>query len=91
LTSRAVELAAKIQQLLQLEGYEVSRHASSMIILYRGRLAATLHVYPEECRLNIYKPWSHLLAGQQQKLEELLARHCPRLEAGYTPTARLAR
>ena len=85
MTSRAVELAARIQAVLQARGFEVSRHASSMIILHSGRLAATLHVYPEECRLNIYTPWSSVLHREQALLRSLLARHCPRLREAQAP------
>lgn len=87
MTSKAVELAARIQAMLQANGFEVSRHASSMIILHSGRLAATLHVYPDECRLNIYTPWSNALHREQDALRRLLARHCPRLREAQAPYA----
>ncbi len=85
MASAAVRLAAELQRLLQRQGYEVSRHASSMIILARGRLAATLHVYPDICRLNLYRPWASLLAEDQEAIRRLLEKHCPRLELGEAP------
>jgi hypothetical protein len=88
LLSQAVEEAARLQALLQSMGYEVSRHASSMIVLWRGRLAATLHVYPEECRLNIYQPWRSDpgVAEAQDRLLALLEKRCSRLQARAAPT-----
>lgn len=88
MTSKAVEKAARIQAALQEAGYEVSRHASSMIILAHGRLAATLHVYPDLCRLNIYTPWAPQLSREQEEIARIIAQHCARLEkntAPYTP------
>jgi len=83
--SVAVRLAAELQRLLQEAGYEVSRHASSMIILAGGRLAATLHVYPDLCRLNIYRPWARLLSGEQRRIVGIVGERCPALELLEAP------
>ncbi len=85
MTSRAVEKAAEIQRILQEAGYEVSRHASSMIILAKGKLAATLHVYPDECRLNLYKPWAGALRREQEEIARLVRERCARLEESEAP------
>ncbi len=85
MVSRAVERAAAIQRILQEAGYEVSRHASSMIILARGKLAATLHVYPDVCRLNTYRPWAGLLREEQEEIARLVRKHCARLEESEAP------
>ena len=77
MASRAVEAAARIQAALQNGGYEVSRHASSMIVLYRGRLLATLHVHPDKCRLNLYRPWLHANREAVPGLRRLVASLCP--------------
>lgn len=85
MTSRAVMLAAEAQRLLQERGYTVSRHASSMLVLYAGKLAATIHVYPDLCRLNIYQPWSGLLAEKQAEIRRLLEGLCGRVEEAAAP------
>ena len=77
MASRAVELAARLQRLIQALGIEASRHASSMILLNEGRLLATLHVYPEGCRLRLYRPWLRENLDAARRLRELLDQACP--------------
>jgi len=74
--SRAVELAARLQRLLQRHGIEASRHASSMLLLAGGRLLATLHVYHDECVARLYKPWLEANRGEAELLRSLLEENC---------------
>ncbi|HID41295.1 MAG TPA: hypothetical protein EYP33_03975 [Pyrodictium sp.] len=76
MTSRAVEKASKVQALLQSSGFYVSRHASSMLVMHFDRIVATLHVYDEECRLHVYRPWMSENREALEQLRTLLARLC---------------
>ncbi len=76
MASRAVELAARLQRLLQRSGIEASRHASSMLLLAHGRLLATLHVYHDECVARLYRPWLHENQREAATLEQLLRDNC---------------
>ena len=89
MVSRAVEKAAEIQRALQEAGYEVSRHASSMIILADGKLVATLHVYPDVCRLNMYMLWKRELINKKKTIINIIIDKCKKIEISSTPYATL--
>jgi len=77
--SVSVRLASRIQSRLQELGYEVSRHASSMLVFSNGFLVATLHVYGDSCKLSLYRLWGSRVAEAQDALRSMLARECSRL------------
>ncbi len=87
--SPAVEKAEKIQRLLQDMGLEVSRHASSMLVLAQGLVAASIHVYPDECTVNLYMLWGERLRSVQSKIVKIVQELCGKVEAYYAPRLRL--
>ena len=52
MSSPSVLLAIDIQRSLQEQGFYVSRHSSSMLVMYNDKLIATIHVYVDECIIN---------------------------------------
>ena len=74
--SQALQRALKLQWMLQRAGFYVSRHASSMLIMYQDRILATVHVYADECRINIYKPWLESNTSAIEKLRGIVRGSC---------------
>ncbi len=87
--SPAIERAEKIQRLLQDMGLEVSRHASSMLVLAQGLVAASIHVYPEDCVINLYTLWGERLHAVQSKIVKTVQELCGKVEAYYAPRLQL--
>lgn len=90
MSSMAVEKASRLQAVLQREGgFYVSRHASSMLVMYSGRIVATLHVYRDECSLRVYRPWMSENGEALERLRALVARLCPRVREEAVPQGAL--
>ncbi|KSW12530.1 hypothetical protein CF15_07365 [Pyrodictium occultum] len=83
--SPSVGLAWRLQRLLDAEGFYVSRHASSMLVMSGGRIVATVHVHGDTCSIHLYRPWLGENREAAERLKILARRVCGRVVEEEVP------
>ena len=75
-----------LQAELESRGFVTGRHSYSILALYGGAYAASIHVYPFEglCIARVYR-FNSRVEEVRSILEELLPRYCTRFILEYSP------
>ena len=81
MVSQSVIGALKLARLLNTLGFTVSRHASSLLVMYNGRIVGSIHVYGGSCRVTVNLVAAGPWRTAALKLPQIAGNICETVEA----------